>query len=104
MLQGYTWPTSVCHKVKPNGSVFDTAETNPQGSRQDFSQMEVVEEAYHIVTRDVHGPQVSAAKSNLIGQCLTQFKLTLKEAGRFLPGQNLSQRPTVMLGGVYMAH
>ena len=66
--------------------------------------MEVVEEAYHIVTRDVHGPRVSAAKSNLIGQCLTQFKLTLKEAGRFLPGQNLSQRPTVMLGGVYMAH
>ena len=30
----------------------------------------------------VHGPQVSAAKSNLMGQCLTQPKLTLKEAGR----------------------
>ena len=39
-----------------------------------------------------------------MGQCLTQPKVTLKEAGRILPGQNLSQRPTVMLQGVYMAH
>ena len=54
--------------------------------------------------RDVHGPQVSAVKSNLIDQCLTQFKQPLKEAGMILPGQNLSQRPTVILAGVYMAH
>ena len=47
---------SVCHKVKPDGSVFDTDEAHPQGSRQDFTQMEVVKEAYHDATGCVHGP------------------------------------------------
>ena len=77
--------------------MFDPEETNPQGSRQDFAQTEVVKAAYLDVTTDVHGPRVSAAKSNLMGQCLTQLKLTLKEAGRILPGRKLAQRPTVML-------
>ena len=76
---------SVWCKVKPDGSVFDPAETNPQGSRQDFFQTKVVREAYRDVTRDVHGPQVSPAKSNLMGQCLTQPKQTLKEADIILP-------------------
>ena len=66
--------------------------------------MDVVKKAYHDVMIGVHGQELSAAKSNLMGQCLTQFKLSLKEAGRILPGQNLSQRPTVMLIGVYMTH
>ena len=47
---------SVCHKVKPDGLVFDPEETNPQGGRQVFSR------------------------------------------------EKLSQRPTVMLQGVYMAN
>ena len=91
-------------KVKPDGSVFDPEETNPQGSRQDITQKEVVREAYHDVKRGVHSPGLSATKSNLMGQCLTQSKLTLKEAGRFFPRKNLSQRPTMMLRGMYMAH
>ena len=94
----------MAHKCLPqsqtDGSVFDPAETNPQGSRQDFAQTEVVKVVYHDVMRDVHFPQVSATKSNLIGQCLTQLKLTLKEAGRILPRKKLSQRPTMMLQGV----
>ena len=53
---------SVCHKVKPDGSVFDTEETNPQGSRQDIAQKEVVTEAYHDVTMDLHGPRVFPTK------------------------------------------
>ena len=60
---------SVCHKVKPDWSVFHTAETHPQGSRQDFARMEGVKEAYHDVMRGVHGPRVSATKSNLMDQC-----------------------------------
>ena len=47
---------TVCHKVKPDGSVFDPTEINPQESRQDIVQKEVVTEAYHDVTMDVHGP------------------------------------------------
>ena len=97
-------PVSVCRKVKPDRPVFDPTETNPQGSRQDFAWMKVVTEAYCDARRGVHGPLVSATKSNLMDQCLTLKKLTLKEAGRILPGQNLSQRLTVMLRGVYMAH
>ena len=54
--------TSVWCKVKPDGSVFDPEETNPQGSRQEIAQKEVVTEAYHDVTMDVHGPRVSATK------------------------------------------
>ena len=79
---------SVCHKVKPDGSVFDIAKAHPQGSRLYFAQMEVVKEAYHDVMRGVHGPRLSATKSNLMGQCSTQPKLTLKEAGRILPRWN----------------
>ena len=60
---------SVCPKVKLDGSVFHTAEAHPQGNRQDFAQMEGVKEAYHDVTRGIHGPRVSAAKSNMMGQC-----------------------------------
>ena len=66
--------------------------------------MEVVTEAYHDVIRGVQGPRLSATKSNLMGQCLTQPKLTLKEARRFFPRKKLSQRPTLMLQGMYMAH
>ena len=95
---------SVCHKVKPDGSVFDTEETNPQGSRQDIAQKEVVTEAYHDVTMDVHGPRVFPTKSNLMGECLTQPKLTLKEAGRILPGLKLTKRPNKMLLVLHMAH
>ena len=97
-------PTSVCHKVKPDGSVFDSTEIHPQGSRQDIAQKEFVTEAYRDVTRGVHGPQLYATKSNLMGKCLTQSKLTLKEAGKFFPREKLSQRPTLMLQGMYMAH
>ena len=32
---------SVCRKVKPDGSVFDPAETKPQGSREDFARKEL---------------------------------------------------------------
>ena len=81
ILQG-TWPRTFSHKVKPDGSVFDTAKTNPQGSRQDFAWTDFVTEPYRNVTIGVHGSQVSAVKSNLMGQCSTQPKLTLKEAGR----------------------
>ena len=92
---------SVCSKVRPDGSVFDPAETNPQGSRQDIAQKEFVTEAYCDVTRGVHGPQLSATKSNLMGQCLTQPKLTLKEAGRFFLREKLSQRPNLILQGTW---
>ena len=88
---------TVCNKVKPDGLVFDPAKTIPQGNRQVFSKREVVTEAYLDVTRDVHGPQVSAAKSNLMGQCLTQLKLTLEEVGRILPRRKLSKWYTMML-------
>ena len=64
----------------------------------------IIKKTYHDVTRGVHGQQVSATKSKLMGQCLIQPKLTLKEAGRILPGRKLSKRPTMMLRGVYMAH
>ena len=94
---------SVCSKVRPDGSVFDPAETNPQGSRQDIARKEFVTEAYCDVTRGVHGPRLSATKSNLMGQCLTQPKLTLKEAGRFFLREKLSQRPNLILQGMYMA-
>ena len=76
---------SVCREVKHDGQVFDPAKANPQGSRQDFTWTEFVTEAYHDVTIGVQCPLVSGAKSNLMGQCLTQPKLTLKEAGRILP-------------------
>ena len=59
---------SVCHKFKPDGSVFDPEETNPQGSRLDFTWKEVVTEAYRDVTIGVQCPRVSDAKSNLMGQ------------------------------------
>ena len=42
----------------------------------------IIKKNYRDVTRGVHGQRVSATKSNLMGQCLTQPKLTLKEAGR----------------------
>ena len=93
-----------CCEVKPDGSVFDPAKTNPQGSRLDFTWTEVVTGAYPDVTIGVQCPRVSATKSNLMGQCLTQKKLTLKEAGRILPKKKLSHRPTMMLQGMYMAH
>ena len=95
---------SVWCKVKSDGSVFDPVETNPQGSRQDIGQKEIVTEAYLDVTRDVHGPQVSTAKSNLMGQCLIQPKLTLKEAGGSLRGWKFSKLPTMMLQGVYISY
>ena len=78
----------VCHKVKHDGQVFDPAATNPQGSRLDFTWKEVVTGAYHDVPIGVQCPRVSDAKSNLMGQCLTQPKLTPKEVGRILPGWN----------------
>ena len=52
-------------KAIPSTSLI--AETNPQGSSHDFAFTEVVKKVYCDVTRDVHGPRVSAAKSNLMG-------------------------------------